>query len=350
MRSKNSLLLIAASVAAIFVGAFYFFNKDEARSPADVFAPTKQSDTEESAAKSDDQRSDPKPNDLNNSKAVNSTPSATSEEKAAKVKSDTASNNAQINNYPPLNSYDVAQTDLSDEELSDLIQRLKNDPELLANLLNEYRAETDPARFKRLTYILGRTGMSEVLPVAEELVYSGDIKSRTAGLDILNQIAPTNPAAYDIAHSILGSESDPEVLVATMNVFANPTGASPEVRSNLVTQVTSLADHDSSSVRRYSVQILTRLTNDPSISPILTNALYDQESKVREAAVYAYADHPYQTEEVIGRLLEIVEDESEVSGVRRGAIHALSKTSPDELMQQRIDDAKRQMRAAKRAK
>jgi len=248
--------------------------------------------------------------------------------------------------YPDLFGYEVGVADISEEDFIELVERLRNDPELLAEVLNELRAETDPDRIKRLTILLGSTGSAEVLPLAEELVYSSNSLSREAGLDLLSRIAPQNAQAYDIANTILGSEADSEVLVSTMNVLARPQNASAQAKATSITQIMPLASHESAAVRRHSVSILVRLTNDETLSPVLYSALSDADASVREAATYAYSDYPYQTTEAVERLIEIIEDPSEERGVRNGAILAISTMSPDEQTQARIKAAKKQMRDA----
>ncbi len=246
--------------------------------------------------------------------------------------------------YEPLSAYDVARENLSDEEYSSLVERLRNDPVLMDGLLNELRSETDADRVKRLVSILGSTGSSAVLPVAEELVYSSDDGTRKSGLDLLSRVAPLNAEAYDVANNILGSEADPSILVSTMNVLAVPESVTPETRQSAVAQIIPLAEHDEPAVRRQSVSILVRLTNDDSLSPVLYGALSDEDPSVRQAAVYAYAQYPFQSPEAVERLFEIAEDTNEPKGNRRAAITTLNSMQPDEQVKNRIAAAQKTIR------
>ena len=248
--------------------------------------------------------------------------------------------------YPETYGYEIANNDISDEEFYALVERLKNDPFLVNELLNELRAETDPERIKRLSALLGAVGSADVLFVAEELAYSSVPATQKAGLDLLSRVARINPDAYDVAISLLSSSAEPTVLVSTMNVLAVPQNASAEIKSNAITQIISLADHESAAVRRHSVALLPRLTNDVALSPVLYNALADSSSDVRSTAIYALANYPHQSPETVERLLQLAERTEETDGVRRGAIYALQKHAPNEETQARLYKARIQMREA----
>lgn len=253
--------------------------------------------------------------------------------------------NSQLSSgYPPLAAYDIGNAPVQDQELVDLVRRLNNDPALLADLITELRAETDPVRLKRLIYILGSTANPAVLPAAEEMIYSGIPGARDTGLDLLSRLAPNNPAAFELAGNLLASETEPDVLVATMNVMAQPAGVSRELRESLVTQVTPLSTHESAKVRSLSVSMVSRLTNNPEVAPVFFNALHDTEPAVRRSGVFAFLNYPYHSAEASQKLLDMAEDASEDKEIRRGAIHVLNSHSPDELTQERLRQAGVQMR------
>ena len=342
--------MIAALVAAVYIGYTKF-----KPSPAPVADATSTSTESSALNESHEAVANVQPADTD--KSVESViadsltdPAVAFNESTEQAQSSNAAVQAPAQNFPELYGYEIGHNSLSDEDMLALIRRLRNDPVLLSDLLNELRAETDPARLKRLAALLGDSGHADVLPVAEELIYSSNPDTREAGLDLLSRVAPKNPEAYDIANAILGSEADADVLVSTMNVLALPRNATPESRATSITQVMPLANHESAAVRRHSVSILVRLTNDQSLSPVLSNALHDPDPAVREAAVYAYATYPYQTAEAVQRLVDLVADPNEERGVRNGAILALNNMSPDEATQAVISTAKKQMRDALRAR
>jgi len=250
---------------------------------------------------------------------------------------------APVIEYPPLNAYDIAQAPVDDETVESLVFRLRDDKQLLNDLINEYRAETDPKRLNRLTMILGLTATQETLALAEEMIYSGLDESREAGLGLLSRIAPNNPAAFDVAANILSSETQPDVLVATMNVLAIPKNADDNQLALFGAQISQMVNHESVAVRRQSISILSRISNDSNLDPILVNALDDNDASVREAAAFAYAEFPYENPQAIDRLMRIVEDQNESKGLRRGAAYALKNKGLDDASLARVNAALQQM-------
>ncbi len=271
--------------------------------------------------------------------ASNAQPDINKPLESSPAESDQGTNAQLIPDYPPLAAYDIGHKPVEEDELIALVERLNNDPALMADLINELRAETDPERLKRLVYILGSTGNASVLPAAEEMIYSGIDSSRNTGLDLLSRVASKNPEAMTMANNLLVSETEPDVLLATINVLAQPANTTPELRESLVTQLTPLSSHESTAVRGFSIATLARLSNDPSLAPVFYNALYDNEPAVRSSGVYALASFPYRTPDADQKLMDMVEDDAEHIEVRRGAMLALSNNDPDELTQARIEAA-----------
>lgn len=341
MRALKSIGFVA--IVLVVAGLVYKYLLVDARQPESALQNSEDVATDDFAVSSEKKAASTTGN------AVIEQPSFTANSELVQSEPDAGSNSPLSSSYPPLAAYEIGNEPLTDDGLIELVNRLNNDPELLADLISDLRAESDPARMKRLVIILGATGNSAVLPAAEEMVYSGIPDSRTDGLDLLNRLAPSNPEAMTIASSLLVSETEPDVLVATMNVMAQPSNASPELRESLVTQLKPLSGHESAKVRSLSVNILSRLSEHPDLSPVFYNALLDAESSVRSSAVFAFAKFPYHTVETSQKLLDMAEDQSEDAEIRRGAIFALSKNSPDEQTAARLDEIKLEIRRQIRA-
>jgi hypothetical protein len=246
---------------------------------------------------------------------------------------------AAATDYPPLNAYDIAQGPIDDESLTALIQRLRDDKQLLNDIIVEYRSETDPKRLSRLNTILGYVATPETLVLAQEMIYTDNQNSRTAGLDLLKRITHRNPAAFDIAADLISTETQPDILVAAMNIAARPKNASDSQRAMLESQVSQMVYHDSESVRRNSIAILSKISNDVSLDPIYIDALNDSDSKVREAAAFAYGEFPLENPQAIEILLRIAEDPAERKGLRRAAVYALKNKGLDDADRERAENA-----------
>lgn len=348
MRSLKTVLFCVAVLAAVFIVYSRFFSTPDTQSVPAVA--TESVDTESPA--------EPVPEEA---KTLTATQTSTDNVPADLQANPTASSVDDLDantattaapqpntDYPELYGYEVGVDEISEEDFHALVDRLKNDPYLMDELLNELRVESDPLRLRRLSALLGETGSADVLPVIEELVYSSALDTRKAALEVLSRVAPKNAQAYDIVNNILGSEADPEVLVSTMDVLARPVTASSEVKAISISQILPLAEHESVSVRRHSISILPRLTNDETLGPVLYNALLDTDASVRKAATFAFGSYPFQPPEAVERLLELAEDANEDKGVRRGAIYALETMAPNEEVVARIREAKMQMRKVQR--
>lgn len=341
MQSFLKVVLTAAALAAVVFG-YQFFNNNPSNSSSGVQpVAASEADTSEtdamptSAERSSEYELESRPFELIATETQITSGTATETKPVADT--------APVMEYPPLNAYDIAQAPVDDETVESLVFRLRNDKQLLNDLINEYRAETDPKRLNRLIMILGLTATPETLTLAEEMIYSGIDASRDAGLGLLSRIAPNNPAAFDIAANLLSSETQPDVLVATMNVLAIPKNADDNQLALFEAQISQMVNHESVAVRRQSISILSRISNDSNLDPILVNALDDNDASVREAAAFAYAEFPYENPLAIDRLMRIVEDQNESKGLRRGAAYALRNKSLDEALLARVSAALQQM-------
>lgn len=250
--------------------------------------------------------------------------------------------------FPPLDLFLIGSEDISDADLEALIDRLNNDPDSLTGLINELRMEGDPERVKRLLFVVGATKNKAVLPAAEELLYSGDNGLRDKGLELLGRIAPVDPQAMFVASNLLVSETEPRVLMAAINVIAQPGAASTEDRESVVPQITALMAHESASVRGFSLTTASRLSNNADLAPILYDGLYDTHSSVRNSAISALSNFPYRSLQANQKLLDMARDESEVLDIRQSAIKALLKSPPDDLSQEELDAISLQIRKEKR--
>ena len=232
----------------------------------------------------------------------------------------------------------LAATPLTDEEFSDLENRIRRDPSLLTDILAEYRYNTDPERAKRLAALIGKLKDPKILATATELAYSSDPQSKKNGLELLSRIQPHNSEARDISIELLGIESDPDFLVSTMNVLATPgTNASDAQKQLLLDNMALLSTHQEESVRAHSIALLGRWAKDDlAVTNTLTAALSDSSAHVRARAASALNGTGNSSDQVIYGLLAVLENPDEVKTTRQTAMLALQRLSLPQSLQNRF--------------
>lgn len=228
---------------------------------------------------------------------------------------------------------------LSDAEFEQLAARLRANPALLQQLIDEFRQEVDTTRRDELSRLLGEVGGSAVTLTASELIYSGDAESRRIGLELLQRVQPGNAEARDIASSLLATEVEPDVLVGTLTTLARPGAVDDDSRDFLTEQVAFLTTHDDATVRGISLNILSRWSTDNRYTPVLLDGLKDQVNVVRESAAYALVGHEDASDSVIAALFAVATDPSEHKQARRGSILALRGMEISEEQRQRLIQA-----------
>ena len=238
--------------------------------------------------------------------------------------------------WPEVDIYNLGRSGISDADFKSLTERLNADPEFLQAIINEFRLETDTARLRRLAQLLGDVNVPEVTALASELIFSGDPATRKVGLELLKYIQPGNSEAQALVSGLLATEYEADVLVDTLTALAVPGTVDDETRVGMSEQVALLAAHPDASVRRSSIDILSRWTNDPAHTPIIVNGLQDEDRFVRQTSAYALVGHEDQSYEVIQSLMSVAADTNEVVRVRRGSILALKGMAIDDATRQRV--------------
>ena len=238
--------------------------------------------------------------------------------------------------WPEVDIYNLGRSGISDADFKSLTERLNADPEFLQAIINEFRLETDTARLRRLAQLLGDVNVPEVTALASELIFSGDPATRKVGLELLKYIQPGNSEAQALVSGLLATEYEADVLVDTLTALAVPGTVDDETRVGMSEQVALLTAHPDASVRRSSIDILSRWTNDPAHTPIIVNGLQDEDRFVRQTSAYALVGHEDQSYEVIQSLMSVAADTNEVVRVRRGSILALKGMAIDDATRQRV--------------
>ncbi len=254
-----------------------------------------------------------------------------------------------LNESLVLSGFEVGTAPLNDDEFQSMSNRLRNDPALLQEVMDELRTETDETRAKRLKLLLADVANPELVPLAQEMLYSGSQQSELLALDLLRRIQDENPQARSIALDVLSSSSDDAVLVSAMNVFATPVPTDANEVQLIVNQMNALVDHDSPSVRRAGVSILARWGDSDSIAPVLVRGMSDVDADVRKSSAYALSKSGANSEDAKLALLSMAESADESVSGRLAAAQALTKMQLDLQSSERLEAAHIAIAKASRA-
>ncbi len=256
-----------------------------------------------------------------------------------------------LTNDPDLPFLDVSQVGrapMNDADYESLVARLKLDPALLQQLIDEFRQEQNPERRALLARLIGEAGGSAVTQIASELIFSGDEASRELGLQLLRQVQPGNAQARDIASSLLATEVEPQVLVSTLSALASPGVVDETSRAMLSDQVALLASHSDAGVRGVSLDILSRWSTDGRDTPVLINALLDPEPRVRESAAYALVGHEDDNVVVVESLFTVVRNVDEQRATRSAAVMALRSFTLSDAQRDELQGLERDLNTVNR--
>lgn len=226
---------------------------------------------------------------------------------------------------------------VNDETLLQNAEKLRNDPALLASVIDEFLAETDQERLDRLRLLLGQLDDPLLVGAAEAMVFSGNAVSADAGLDLLRDISADVPAARTVALDVLSSTQDPELLVGATNVMASKGSQDAEIAQQVVSSMSSLVQHPDARVRRASYSMLARWSNDPSVTPTLLQGLTDDDPAVRRSTAYGLVGYKHADATVVDALLSTAEKTSDSRRGRRAAVRALQGMSLNESQSARFE-------------
>lgn len=220
---------------------------------------------------------------------------------------------------------------------------LREQPELLQRVLDEFRANTDPYRARYLAELLGQFDDAAVIATAEQMVYSGDVASASAALKLLGRQQRHSAQAREVIGQVLEAETNELVLVPALNAISVASRATAEQRQSVVGRLLPLAEHTDPQVRSHSYALLGVWNRDRDLNEVLLQGVNDQDARVRESAIISLGKSGQRNESVKSELFSRVENTQEDKFVRIAAVTALRKfpLSADET--QRIQSLTREL-------
>ena len=232
----------------------------------------------------------------------------------------------------------IGNETLSDEDFHALVEFLKNDSELFAQFLLQYRETTDPDKARRLAQVLDEFDDATITAVAEDMVFSGDVGSQVAGLDLLSGQQAENSQAREVVTQVLELETNPEVISAALNALAKPGDVNPEERDRLLNQFVMHSSNNDAAVRRRSLTLMKRWGGEVNMNEHFIAGLQDPNENVRIGALLSLASTKHRSDESMQALVGVVEDFNVDMQSRKTAMHALQKYDLPDYEKQRLTD------------
>lgn len=227
----------------------------------------------------------------------------------------------------------------SDGEFELLKQLIREQPIVLQQLLEEFRANTDPDRAGRLAELLGQFDDQSITDIGAEMAFSGELMSQKAGLELLGRQQSRSPAARAAVTQLLEVESNAEVLVPALNAIAKSSRVDVGEQQHILDQLSHLSAHDDPKVRSHSIALIKSWSRDVNMNAVLLQGLQDTNVRVRESAAFALVRTQYPTEDVKLSLLSRLEDLDEKKSIREAAFNALRRMKLTYDEQTRLDAA-----------
>lgn len=207
-----------------------------------------------------------------------------------------------------------------------LVAKAKADPAALRSLIQRYESERDPKQKELLRSVLANVQGPEVLELAARLAASGTLAQRQDAFEILKQLSSGAPEVRQMLRQALATEQAPAVLSQAIAALTPAVVTSSEGEA-IVSQLTALSQHADPAVRSQSVLQLAQWDKSAAVEGRLKQALADQASEVRQAAVIAVSEAGVRSDSMKLTLLGIIGNQGESASVKDGALHALQRYS-----------------------
>ena len=334
---KATVLLIAAlalTASAVFLRDFYpastSTHLDHASNTAAADKPVK--NLSDSVAQEQD----------STASSIGSDTSSTTDSKdtitaAQPNESDTESITQDSFSQDSIDVLELGKQPLDEVSFRYWVSRLRSDPLLLQSALTEYLENTDSTRARNLAAILGEVNSPQVLDAATQLSQSTDTTAQLNGLELLARLQPNNTHARDNSIDLLATQSDPALLVATLNVFATPAQTvSPQQRQLILDHAQLLTTHDDANVRALSISTISRWGKGNS-DIAATIGLNDTDGAVRANSAASLIGVRNPSGDAREGLLFIAANEDEPKTTRQLALYALSTMPLTESEKQRYE-------------
>jgi len=247
-----------------------------------------------------------------------------------------------------VNVLELGKEQWTEASLRFWVGRLRSDPLLLQSTLQIYLDNRDPVRARNLAAVLAEVNSPAVVDVAAQLSQSAETASQIMGLTLLAKLQPNNTHARNAALDLLTTQSDPELLVATLNVFASPAQVvSADQRQLLLDHAQLLTSHENANVRALSISTISSWSKGNSnlaATHAAAAGLRDSDGAVRANAAAALIGVQNPSADALQGLLTVAANTQEPKSTRQLALYALSKMPLSETEKLRYEKLEVELR------
>ena len=130
---------------------------------------------------------------------------------------------------------------ISSDQANKVAELLTSDPSKLSEMENTLRSLKNPSARDSILYVFSRLPDDQVQRVSQALSNSENKSDRIDALSLLESVANTNPDAQNEIKQIIGSESDPDILLTAIKVShsLNPDSVDSVTQSRLSNLINS---------------------------------------------------------------------------------------------------------------
>jgi|GEM_PF-5131370 len=233
---------------------------------------------------------------------------------------------------------DIGQSSFSNDEFHKIVRLLRTDPEFLLGLQSEFQTSQNPARLKRLAFMLGDLRDDSLVNVATQMLNSGQSISEIAALQLLGRLQIHSTEAREQILQVINVRPEASVVIGALNALARPMEENvvESERLHVANQITPLLSHPDNEIRRHSYALLFRWADTVAdLEPTLLSALEDSDPGVRRTAAQGFIKAPNKTQAAKLALLRMLDNQEESAGNRKAAALALQNfdLAPEEKAQ-----------------
>jgi hypothetical protein len=207
--------------------------------------------------------------------------------------------------------------------INELVLALQAEPILRYQLMKRFGIESDSRTKQVIISALGSSPTDDVVDFSMQLIASSDAAEKKIGFELLAAMPPTS-ATHQAVKKILEQEHNPEVLQEAIAAMMPSMKIAPTEAQATISQLGDLTQHDNSSVRARSLEMLALWDKTgKTLEGIASQAFNDTAPEVRRAAINATMLGQLRSDKLKTNLMSVLSNVNEEREMKMGALQAL---------------------------